>query len=198
MSSGSVRLAVLNRPPAPLGCENTRTGQIIRSALVLSSGHGSRASNRRRRWGDIGFDEPEIDALLLEVVDEDAHGAEDEEAAFPTGPPVSRHRDIWVLGRHRLLQGDARDLAIYVLLMAPGERARMVFTDVPFNVAIRGHVTSGAAHREFAMASGEMRATPSRLLERPLWVGCCHSRRPVRGRYTWISTRCRPTDPRRL
>jgi DNA modification methylase len=36
-----------------------------------------------------------------------------------------------------------------------GNIARLVFTDQPFNVAIGGHVTSGA-HREFVMASGEM------------------------------------------
>src|SRR5215216_4262974 len=39
-------------------------------------------------------------------------------------------------------------------LMADTE-ARLVLTDVPYNVPIRGHV-SGQNHREFAMASGEM------------------------------------------
>lgn len=38
-----------------------------------------------------------------------------------------------------------------------GADARLVLTDVPYNVRIRGHV-SGGNHREFAMASGEMRA----------------------------------------
>ena len=33
--------------------------------------------------------------------------------------------------------------------------ARFVLTDEPYNVPISGHVTGGA-HREFAMASGEM------------------------------------------
>ena len=35
--------------------------------------------------------------------------------------------------------------------------AQLVLTDVPYNVPIKGHVT-GAAHREFVMASGEMSA----------------------------------------
>jgi hypothetical protein len=39
-----------------------------------------------------------------------------------------------------------------------GERARMVFTDPPYNVPIQGYVGGLGAikHREFAMASGEM------------------------------------------
>ena len=36
--------------------------------------------------------------------------------------------------------------------------ARLVLTDEPYNVPIRGHVTGGP-HREFAMASGEMSAS---------------------------------------
>jgi DNA modification methylase len=36
-----------------------------------------------------------------------------------------------------------------------GEAARLVLTDQPYNVPIRGNVTK-ARHREFAMASGEM------------------------------------------
>ena len=35
------------------------------------------------------------------------------------------------------------------------ESARLVLTDVPYNVSIAGHVTTGK-HREFLMASGEM------------------------------------------
>jgi hypothetical protein len=39
-----------------------------------------------------------------------------------------------------------------------GERADMVFTDPPYNVAIDGNVSGlgKVSHREFAMASGEM------------------------------------------
>lgn len=35
------------------------------------------------------------------------------------------------------------------------DEVRLVLTDVPYNVPIKGHVTKGS-HREFAMASGEM------------------------------------------
>ena len=108
---------------------------------------------------DIGFDEPEIDALLLEVVDNGAQTAGAEEATLPAGQRVSRPGDIWRVGRHRLLQGDARDPLSYAQLMRPGEAARLVLTDVPYNVRLGGHVTSNGDHREFAMAAGEMSPT---------------------------------------
>jgi len=38
----------------------------------------------------------------------------------------------------------------------PGEQARLVLTDEPYNVPNVGHVTWQAHHREFAMAAGEM------------------------------------------
>ena len=104
---------------------------------------------------DSGFEMAEVDALLIEDADTEGE-AEAEEATTPTGPPVSRPGDVWGLGRHRLLQGDARDPASYTQLMQPGEFARLVLTDVPYNVRIGGNVTSNAGHREFAMATGEM------------------------------------------
>ena len=46
---------------------------------------------------------------------------------------ITRPGDLWVLGRHRLLCGDALDLAAVEKLM-DGEKADMVFTDPPYNV----------------------------------------------------------------
>lgn len=70
---------------------------------------------------------------------------------------VSRLGDLWLLGDHRLLCGDACDAAAYAELM-DGEQARVVFTDPPYNVPIDGHVggLGSVKHREFKMASGEM------------------------------------------
>ena len=61
------------------------------------------------------------------------------------------------MGEHKLLCADARDKSAYSALMAE-ERARLVFTDPPYNLKIDGHVSGLGAvkHREFAMASGEM------------------------------------------
>ncbi len=100
-----------------------------------------------------GFEPAEIDALLL---DEDASG--DSEETLPELPavPVSRAGDLWRLGDHLLLHGDALDLASYQHLFAEGEMARIVLTDEPFNVEVVGNVTSNRHHREFTHASGEM------------------------------------------
>ncbi|WP_022685338.1 site-specific DNA-methyltransferase [Sphingomonas phyllosphaerae] len=65
--------------------------------------------------------------------------------------------DLWLLGPHRLLSGDSRDPASFELLM-DGTKARMVFSDPPFNVKVDGHVggLGQTKHEEFAFASGEM------------------------------------------
>jgi DNA modification methylase len=70
---------------------------------------------------------------------------------------VSRRGELWQLGRHRLLCGDALDEADLRLLMS-AEQARLLFTDPPYNVPINGHVCGSGAvrHREFVQASGEL------------------------------------------
>ena len=70
---------------------------------------------------------------------------------------VTERGDLWLLGEHRILCGDARDRGDYQTLLG-GELAQMVFTDPPYNVKIDGHVggLGRTKHREFAMASGEM------------------------------------------
>jgi DNA modification methylase len=103
-----------------------------------------------------GFSIAEVDQLIdgaATVVEADP--AED---VIPfTASPRCRDGDIWALGRHRLMCGNALTADVVAALMQ-GERARMVFTDPPYNVAIDGHVGGLGAvrHREFAMASGEM------------------------------------------
>jgi ParB-like nuclease domain len=109
-----------------------------------------------------GFDMAEID-LRIEGLSEQAEEAEDTADRLPTtgfSVAVSRPGDLWKLGRHRVLCGNALDARAYETLMA-GERAAMVFTDPPYNVPIGGHATGlgSVHHRDFAMASGEMSET---------------------------------------
>jgi DNA modification methylase len=106
-----------------------------------------------------GFSVTEIDICLAEAaeaVPASAVGAEDE-TPQPATVAVSRLGDVWEMGRHRLICGDARDKQVYTTLMA-NERATVLFTDPPYNVRVEGHVRTRAGHREFAMASGEMDA----------------------------------------
>lgn len=104
-----------------------------------------------------GFDTPEIDVLIGELDADEEDDPADEVPAVGDGPPVTRPGDIWCIGKHRLICGDATDPDICARLL-DGAEAQMVFTDPPYNVAINGHVSGlgKVKHREFAMGSGEM------------------------------------------
>ena len=100
-----------------------------------------------------GFATAEVDQILVDHLESPAT-AED---AFeePRGKPVSRSGDLWLLGQHRLLCGNARSPEAADRLMG-GELASMVFADPPYNVAVRRVVGRGRTkHREFEEASGE-------------------------------------------
>src|SRR5260370_4278915 len=112
----------------------------------------------------IGFSLAEIDLVLDEAREGSPNSpteAEDQ-VPFPIDDPtsaVTRAGDVWCLGRHRLICGDARNQAVFDLLMGD-ERADLLFTDPPYNVPIDGHVTGlgRIRHREFALGVGEMSA----------------------------------------
>ncbi|AEI94783.1 site-specific DNA-methyltransferase [Roseobacter litoralis] len=101
-----------------------------------------------------GFETGEIDVLLAPET-----APEPEPVPLPETdrPPVSRPGDLWLIGKHRLLCGDALNPADWRALMDQ-DKAQMIFVDPPYNVPIAGHVSGLGAvkHREFAMASGEM------------------------------------------
>jgi DNA modification methylase len=130
-----------------------------------------------------GFTPDEIDQI---VVLDPSDGIE----RGPLAPeadavPVARLGDMFRLGPHCLICGDATDPAVLRRLMrgdlkahlnsrvaaiARGDLlARLLLSDEPYNVRIAGNVTGGR-HREFAMASGEM--TPAEFLAfNEAWMG---------------------------
>lgn len=65
--------------------------------------------------------------------------------------------DLWLLGRHKLVCGDAQDIQSFQRLLC-NEQVDLLFTDPPYNVKIDGNVygLGSVKHREFAFASGEM------------------------------------------
>ena len=85
-----------------------------------------------------GFTNEEIEELLVgaeqalqdESSDETEDNAADEVPDTPANP-VSRPGDIWQIGAHRLICGDATDLAVVRTLMA-GEQASLCFTSPPY------------------------------------------------------------------
>src|SRR6516225_8766402 len=107
-----------------------------------------------------GFEMGEIDLLIGSLGDPPAEDEADPADVVPeivAVPPVSTLGDVWALGRHRVLCGNALDPGAFTALMGE-ERAAMVFTDPPYNVPIEGHASGLGAihHRPFPMASGEM------------------------------------------
>lgn len=119
-----------------------------------------------------GFSLAEIDFVLEEAgeADPDAPDAAEDTVPEAPGPAVTRMGDVWILGRHKLICGDARCIEDYARLLGT-ERVDMVFTDPPYNVAIDGNVCGlgSVKHREFAFASGEMSKTQfTQFLEQSL------------------------------
>lgn len=103
-----------------------------------------------------GFGTAEIDLLIDGEASRDKPDRSDLIPAIQA-QAVSRPGDLWILGEHRLLCGDARDPSSFAEVMGE-DQARLVFTDPPYNVPIDGHVSGlgTVKHREFQMASGEM------------------------------------------
>ena len=79
---------------------------------------------------DFGFgDEPDGEESDVSDVQEDDFDEEN----VPE-EPRTKLGDIYILGRHRLMCGDSTDAETVVRLM-DGEKADMVFTDPPYNIA---------------------------------------------------------------
>ena len=105
-----------------------------------------------------GFSMGAIDLMLGEPLNQEQSEDAEETLCIDAGTPaVSVLGDRWNLGPHKLICGDSREHETFEQLLAR-ERAETVITDAPFNVRVRGHERgrSKKAHREFAMASGEM------------------------------------------
>jgi len=103
-----------------------------------------------------GFDTVDLDGLETRAAPKDPP-AEVVAPVDRSADPVTQEGDLWQLGNHLLLCGNALVKASYIRLM--GEQpAQMVFTDPPYNVKIDGHVCGLGAvkHQAFKMASGEM------------------------------------------
>ncbi|WP_300039646.1 DNA methyltransferase, partial [uncultured Roseobacter sp.] len=102
-----------------------------------------------------GFEIAEVDMILDQHANKPDNA--DELPAPDSGPAVTQPGDLWQLGNHQLLCGDARSQTDVNRLVG-GRQVDLIFTDPPYNVAVDGHVCGLGQHkhREFAFASGEM------------------------------------------
>ena len=81
-----------------------------------------------------GFDDRELDQMLMDI----SAGDKDPDDV-PEAPaiPVSRDGEIWLLGRHRLMCGDATK-GDDVAALLDGAAMQLLLTDPPYNVDYRG------------------------------------------------------------
>lgn len=103
-----------------------------------------------------GFEMREIEL----IIDAGIPNPEDVSEEPAEGPSLCQPGDLWQLGHHRLVCGDALDTQSYRRLMER-DKARLIVTDPPYNVKIRGHVSGlgRKKHREFVQGSGELTST---------------------------------------
>ncbi|MEO1920834.1 MAG: DNA methyltransferase [Sphingomonadaceae bacterium] len=143
--------------------EADRKAYIIADNRIAEEAQWSKAALHRELSGlaelgyeleMTGFDNLEIDTILS--MDDDPIEEDQVELPEENARPVSRLGDLWEVGPHRLLVGDARDPAAYEALLQ-GERAELIVTDPPYGCVIENNVSGGGKkkHGNFVMGAGE-------------------------------------------
>ena len=95
----------------------------------------------------VGFSDEELNALL--AADEPAADAAAPEETVPEAPaqPVTQAGDVWIIGPHRLICGDCRELAVLSKVLDPEKKdarqVQMAITSPPY-----------ASQREYDASSG--------------------------------------------
>lgn len=106
-----------------------------------------------------GFDVAEIDLIINQEEIEDIKKEKlDPHDELPEESEIEKRvkvGDIWQLGKHKLYCGNSLEEDSYRILMR-NELAGIVFCDAPYNVRVKGNVSTKKNAEEFAMASGEM------------------------------------------
>ncbi len=108
---------------------------------------------------DTGFNIAEVDEIIIDdyTTEQSEPDKADDIDNLIDIPAKVKYGDIWLLGNHKILCGNALMPESYENLLK-GEKANLILTDAPYNVKINGHVggKGKTKHKEFAMASGEM------------------------------------------
>jgi len=107
---------------------------------------------------DTGFKVSELDLIIEEP--RSRRGRDYADAiprVAPDIPLVTRLGDLWLLGPHQLLCGDPRRPADFERLLR-GEKAQLVFTDLPYGVPVAGDAPGleRLHHGTMQMAGAEM------------------------------------------
>lgn len=121
----------------------------LRDRMIAIESHGIELIS-------TGFTLPEISQIKLKPVASDVNDLESEEADGASILPISRVGDLFHLGRHQLLCGDAVDEASYQRLLGDTP-VQLVFSDPPYNCKIEGFVSGLGKHKhdDFVMFAGK-------------------------------------------
>ena len=120
-----------------------------------------------------GFTIGELDVVLDDADSGDRHDPADH-IPEPSPPEqiVSRPGDIFLVGKHRMLCGTCLEAGSYEQLLREN-MARMLFSDSPYGIKIRGNVSR--KHDDFAMGVGEQsRVEFTAFLETMIRLSCRH------------------------
>jgi len=85
----------------------------------------------------VGFSDEELELYLADPEQDNTGLTEDDAAPAPQETAITVPGDVWVMGAHRLLCGDATVLADVEKVLAGG-LADMAFLDPPYNVDYEG------------------------------------------------------------
>jgi DNA modification methylase len=102
--------------------------------------------------GLIGFSEHELADLIADPAEAPAAAVE-EDVPLPPAKAVTMPGDLWLIGAHRLICGDCRDVSVVAKLFE-GRRANVVVTSPPY-----------ATRREYDPASGFRPVAPEDYVE---------------------------------
>lgn len=98
-----------------------------------------------------GFEDDEVSVLLDSVSGDD----KEEDIISPPKEPISKKGEVYELGQHRLMCGDATNTEDVAKLMN-GQKADMVFTDPPYNIAYEGGMNTHGQNKRDMIQNDDM------------------------------------------
>ncbi|MBU0531048.1 MAG: DNA modification methylase [Candidatus Uhrbacteria bacterium] len=84
---------------------------------------------------DVGFNDSDLEDMWANLSSLEDDDFDDSKALHDFKDPVTQPGDIYQLGEHRLICGDALDLEVVQLLVGK-EKIDMIYCDPPYNIAL--------------------------------------------------------------
>lgn len=141
-----------------------------------------------------GYTEQEEDKLLHAVEKAGTPIPEDDMPELPR-KPVAQLGDLWELGPHRLVCGDATNAELYVDLMKAGpgtmDPAHCVFTDPPYGVAYDNQKCGPGRPKRLAVAGDKAGGNELVDLVADALRRCCQIALPTAAFYIWHASTTR-------